>query len=278
MSASALASASPRRKFRPVFLLFLAAMHVCAATALWHFEWGAFIVAFSLFALTGCLGVSICLHRMLAHDAFKAKPWFEKILAVIATLAFQSGPISWVGTHKAHHAFSDTERDPHDSTRGFWWSHLFWMFFDCHEPNKRLAPGRMRKSLFYRFLERGHLLLTAALGAVLYLLGGWPYLAWGVFFRIVLLLHLTWAINSVAHLWGRRDHPTGDSSRNVRWLAPLTFGEGLHNNHHADERSAKFSRRRWEIDVSWPVIRLFEKLGWIHDVVRPKTERITSAA
>jgi stearoyl-CoA desaturase (delta-9 desaturase) len=264
------AAVQPPEKFNASFAVIFVIVHALAVSAFWHFSWGAFLTFVILYLLTGCLGISLCLHRMNAHAAFKAKPWFEAVLATFATLAYQFKMIVWVATHKAHHAFSDQDKDPHSATRGFLWSHMGWMFYVPTEQYRRLAPKRMRESRLYLWYDRWQIVPSLILGAILLVFGGWDYFLWGIFFRIVFLLHCTLLINSAVHKWGYRNYDdTGDSSKNIRWLSFLTFGEALHNNHHKQETSAKHSHAPHEPDISWPLIVLFEKLGWIYDVVRP---------
>jgi stearoyl-CoA desaturase (delta-9 desaturase) len=90
----------------------------------------------------------------------------------------------------------------------------------------------------------------------LYLLGGVPFVVYGVFVRTVIMWHSTWLVNSATHLWGYRNYRTPDNSRNNWWVAILAWGEGWHNNHHAEQWAAKFGRRIWEIDVSWLIVRV----------------------
>jgi stearoyl-CoA desaturase (delta-9 desaturase) len=96
------------------------------------------------------------------------------------------------------------------------------------------------------------------------------WLVWGVFLRTVFTMHVTWAVNSVCHKWGYRNYQTRDESTNSWWVALLTFGEGWHNNHHADPRSARHGHRWFEFDMSWFLIRLFEKIGLASQVVGPR--------
>lgn len=98
---------------------------------------------------------------------------------------------------------------------------------------------------------------------------GFSVLVWGVFVRTVLVWHITWAVNSVTHLLGYRNYATLDSSRNNVLVGLLSNGEGWHNNHHADPRSARFGRRWWELDTTWLTIRLLAALGLARKVVAP---------
>jgi sn-1 stearoyl-lipid 9-desaturase len=101
---------------------------------------------------------------------------------------------------------------------------------------------------------------------------GLSLLVWGVFVRTVVHWHATWAVNSVTHLWGYRNYDTPDNSRNSFILGVLANGEGWHNNHHADPRSARHGHKFWEVDVSWLTIRLLMWLGLATNVALPSPQ------
>jgi stearoyl-CoA desaturase (delta-9 desaturase) len=195
------------------------------------------------------------------------------LLALFGTLSMQGGPILWVSHHRLHHAHSDTEADPHDSNRGFWWSHWGWMFF---MPKERLDfdhYARFAKDLardpIYRFLNDQMVPLQVAFAALLYVLGGWPFVLWGVFVRLVLVYHCTWLVNSACHTWGYQSHDSRDHSTNLWWVALVVYGEGWHNNHHAEPRSARHGFAWWEFDPTWWTIRLLRGLGIARNVQLP---------
>ncbi|MGE3776706.1 MAG: fatty acid desaturase, partial [Pirellulaceae bacterium] len=95
----------------------------------------------------------------------------------------------------------------------------------------------------------------------------WSLVLWGMFVRLVFVLHSTWFVNSASHMWGYRNYETTDESRNNWWVALLTYGEGWHNNHHAYPRMANHGHRWWEIDLTFRTIRLMQKLGLAWGVV-----------
>ena len=157
-----------------------------------------------------------------------------------------------------------------------------WLFIHTHRGAKqRYAPDLLADPVI-RFVDRtflmwalGGLAMAFGLG---YALGGTlnaalTGLLWGGGVRMLVVHHVTYSINSLCHFFGRRTFPTGDESRNLAWLAPLTFGESWHNNHHAFPTSAAHGLRRREIDFSAEVIRALERLGLAWDVVRITPER-----
>jgi sn-1 stearoyl-lipid 9-desaturase len=114
---------------------------------------------------------------------------------------------------------------------------------------------------FYQFLENYFFLIQLVLAGGLYLLGGWPFVIWGVFVRLVLVYHCTWFVNSATHKFGYRTYESGDRSTNCWWVALLTYGEGWHNNHHAFQYSARHGLKWWEIDATWMMIQVLQALG-----------------
>jgi len=165
------------------------------------------------------------------------------------------------------------DRDPYSARRGFWWSHMLWIFYPHSEffdveQYKKFAPD-LARDRFYCWLNKYFLLLQIPLGLLLYAFGGWSFVIWGMFVRSVLLWHSTWFINSVTHMWGYRTFETADNSRNLWWAAILTYGEGWHNNHHAHPNVAKAGWRWWEYDPTWWAIWLLNKFGLARKVVMP---------
>lgn len=210
-------------------------------------------------------------HRYFAHRAFKTGRLFQFVLAFGGATAAQKGPLWWAGHHRIHHRYTDTAADPHTPLKGFWWSHVGWILSD---ETKEQPPGTM--SDFQRFPEirwisRHDWIAPWSLGVACFLIGGWSGLVVGFFLSTVLLWHSTFLINSVAHLFGRRRFDTIDTSRNIPWLAVLTLGEGWHNNHHRHPHLARQGLRWWELDVTWYVLVLLEKLRVIWAVKRPRT-------
>ncbi|MDV2994213.1 MAG: hypothetical protein N4J56_003867 [Chroococcidiopsis sp. SAG 2025] len=249
--------------------LFFIGLHFGALFALLpsNFSWQAVGVAVFLYWVTGGLGVTLGFHRLVTHRSFQTPKWLEYFLVFCGTLACQGGPIEWVGTHRAHHLYSDTEPDPHDSNKGFWWSHIGWLIY--RRPIE-LDLARFTKDIagdpVYQFLEKNMIFIQIALGVVLLLLGGWSFVVWGIFVRVVFVYHCTWLVNSATHKFGYRSHESGDRSTNCWWVALLVFGEGWHNNHHAFQYSARHGLEWWEIDLTWMTICLLQALGLAKNV------------
>lgn len=245
--------------------LFLIAFHLGAVVALFNFSWPAFFLAFFLWWVSGSLGIGIGYHRLLTHRGFKTPKWVEYFLTICGTLAMEGSPIAWVATHRIHHVFTEREGDPHSPRDGFWWSHMGWILRGHSVQRNLEATARYAQDLlkdpFQVWLLRWHYLTTAALAVILFALGGWQFVLWGIFLRIVVSWHTTWFVNSAAHVWGSRRFETRDDSRNLWWVGLLAFGEGWHNNHHAHQSSARHGLTWYEIDLNWYGIWVLQKLG-----------------
>jgi stearoyl-CoA desaturase (Delta-9 desaturase) len=217
---------------------------------------------------------------------------------VLGSAAIEGPVISWVADHRKHHAFSDQEGDPHSphvghgggwrgAIKGLAHAHMGWLFIHtARGAHERYARDLIQDPVV-SFVNRTFLVWAlGGLGLAFWLgwaIGGTFYAAltgllWGGGVRMLVVHHVTYSINSLCHFFGRRRFPTDDESRNLLWLAPLTFGESWHNNHHAFPTSAMHGMRRWEIDPSAAVILVLEKLGLVWDVVRIEPERQASKA
>ena len=171
----------------------------------------------------------------------------------------------WVTTHRIHHAHTETENDPHSPRSGTYWAHMGWIFRGTAQNQdeatvKRYAPDLL-KDKFHVVLSKYYYVPTIVLAVVLFAIGGFSMVLWGVFLRIVWGWHSTWLVNSATHLWGSRRFETHDDSRNNGLIAAVSFGEGWHNNHHANPRSAKHGMAWYEFDLNWMQIRFLEKIG-----------------
>jgi stearoyl-CoA desaturase (delta-9 desaturase) len=197
-----------------------------------------------------------------------------------------------VTDHRKHHALSDRPGDPHSphagrepgvlsAAVGLVHSHVGWLF---HTKGMERGP-EYAKDLYadrlVRWIDRLYLLwIVLTLGipfAVGYAFGGTAQgletMVWAGLVRIFAFQHVTFSINSVCHAFGRKAYQARDESRNVWYLAPLSFGESWHNNHHAFPASARHGLDRFQLDLSWWTIRALERLRLVRDVRRPSLEQ-----
>jgi stearoyl-CoA desaturase (delta-9 desaturase) len=255
----------------------------------WGLSWVELTLLAGMYLLTA-LGITVGYHRFFTHRSFETNPVVECVLAVLGSMAVQGPLLMWVAVHRKHHQHSDGHEDPHSPhrhgtgflglVRGFWFAHVGWMFHDgpanlAHYVKDLYRSKLLRavSALFPVWVVAG-LLLPAFLGWLL--LGGWAGallgLVWGGLVRVFLLHHVTWSVNSVCHLWGRRPYPGRDQSRNNFVVGVLSLGEGWHNNHHAFPTSARHGLRWWQLDVSYWVIRLLALLRLARNVKLPAAD------
>lgn len=251
-------------------IFFVVVFHIAAVGAFFTFSWQNLAAAAFIWWIAGSLGIGIGYHRLLTHRGFKTPKWLEYTLSIFGTLALQSGPLSWVSTHRIHHAFTDQENDPHSPRHGTYWAHIGWIFRgtsqnQTEETMRRYCPD-MIDDKFHRVLNRIYWVPLVFLAAGLFAYGGVGMVLWGVFLRTVVGWHFTWLVNSATHLWGSRRFETRDDSRNNGLVAAVTWGEGWHNNHHAHPRSAKHGLAWYEIDINWIEIRLLQMVGLAKDI------------
>lgn len=206
-------------------------------------------VLFSFFLL-GCVGTTVTYHRLLSHKSWTSPRWFTVIGSVLGCLSLIGSPIAWVALHRQHHRYTDKPGDPHSPKDGFWHSQWGTIF---ETPNLKYVPDLLRDPLQV-FLHKNYFLIQFFVLLVLLLLNPWliatTYLA-----PAALVMTLGSLNNSIAHSnFGYRNYDTADNSRNVPLLAILMWGEGWHNNHHANPSNYSFSKNWWEVDIgNWVV-------------------------
>jgi stearoyl-CoA desaturase (delta-9 desaturase) len=272
----------------PILSLFVVGWQLWASLL----GWNDIFVFVLLYVLTG-FGVTVGFHRLLTHRAFKTTRPIRATLAILGSAAIEGPVISWVADHRKHHAFADREGDPHSphvghghgwrgALRGLVHAHVGWLFIHTHRGRRtRYAPDLLGDPVV-SWVDRTF--VVWALGGLVTAFGlGWLFggtlrdgltgVLWGGAVRMLMVHHVTYSINSLCHFFGRQRFDTGDQSRNLAWLAPLSLGEAWHNNHHAFPTSAQHGLRRWELDPSALLIRALERVGLAWDVVRVSPDR-----
>jgi stearoyl-CoA desaturase (delta-9 desaturase) len=209
-------------------------------------------------------------HRYFSHRGYKTSRAFQFILGLIGTMTVQKGPLWWASTHRKHHRFSDTELDVHSpKQRGFWYSHVGWVTSGDHIETDLRWVKDLAKYPELRWLGKYHFVAPVALAVLCYLAAGWSGLVVGFGWSTVLGWHITFTINSLSHVFGKRRFETGDTSRNNWILAILTMGEGWHNNHHYYQSTANQGFYWWEIDLTYYVLRALAAVGVVWDLRAP---------
>jgi len=260
-------------------------------------HWHDLLVLAITYALTAS-GITVGYHRLFTHRSFETTRALRALFAVLGSMAVEGPVIEWVSTHRKHHRFSDRPGDPHSphvqrapgwrgAVRGLAHAHIGWMFRGKDQANPRCYAKDLLADRDLRFISRtfpvwvlAGLALPFGLGFALTgsLAGGLTGLLWGGAVRIFLLHHATFSINSLCHFFGRRPFATSDESRNLGWLAPLTFGEAWHNNHHAFPTSARHGIGRHQPDPGAWLISALERsrLAWKVVRISPDHQRAKS--
>jgi len=261
-------------------------LHLACLLVIWV-GWSpvALIVAIVLYAVR-MFAITGFYHRYFSHRTFKTSRVVQFIFALLGASAIQRGPLWWASHHRHHHAFADQPEDSHSPEQhGFVNSHMGWFLSrdNFHTKQERIRDFSRFPEL--RLLDRFDILIPVVGGVVLFLTGQWlsanypglntngaQLLVWGLISTIV-LYHVTFTINSLAHRFGSKRYKNKDDSRNNFILALLTFGEGWHNNHHAYPGSARQGFFWWEIDITYYMLKMMEAVGLIHDL-KPVPQRI----
>jgi stearoyl-CoA desaturase (Delta-9 desaturase) len=292
---------SPRWRWdagRIVTILLVAGPVVALALYL-PFAWGRMIntgdliLAAVMYLVTG-FGVAAGLHLLVAHHSYKANRALKIALAIAGSMALEGSLISWVAIHRRHHMFSDQPGDPHSPHRygpgaagtlkGFVWAHVGWLFADDPTDAKRFAPELLRDpdlvviDRLFPVLAVASLVIPFIAGWLLFgtLTGALTALLWGGLIRMAVLHHVTWSINSLCHLTGRRPFDTSDRSTNFAPLALVSFGESWHNFHHCAPASARHGALPRQFDMAARLIRFFEQAGWATKVRWPTPAQIAA--
>ena len=258
---------------------------------------GAFFVGVSVTAIAFFLAsylirmfaITAFYHRYFSHRTFRTSRPVQFMFALIGAAATQRGPLWWAAHHRQHHKHADGPDDPHSPAGGFWWSHMGWFLSRRHFATELDRVPDLARFPELKLLDRFDLIVPVLYAVFLFGVGaalerwapglgtnGWQLLVWGYFISTVVLIHVTLTINSLAHVWGSRRYDTRDDSRNNWFLAILTLGEGWHNNHHHFPGSARQGFYWWEVDISYYVLWLMEKIGLVHNL-KPVPERMLDA-
>ncbi len=260
-------------------------------------DWITFALFVMFWLFTG-FGITVGFHRCFTHTSFVIKNcWLKKILLIGGSMAAEGSVLGWVGWHRCHHKHTDKEGDPHsphlsgygfwNRCRGAWHAHVGWMFNPPSVKRKYVRDllkdsDMVWASRTFKFWILAGLALPPLIGLVLRGTHSTPLtmladFLWAGPVRLLFVHHITWSINSVCHLWGKRPFDVDDKSTNNIIFGILGNGEGWHHNHHAFQTSAKHGLLKGQFDLSWELIRLFEKLGWAEKVRVPTEEMIQNA-
>lgn len=254
-----------------------------------HWQLGMLLWAV-FWTLVGGFGVSVGLHRLFSHRAFRATPPLRKGLAILGCMAAQ-GPVAyWVALHRMHHTYSDMPGDPHSprevasggstSFASFLRGHVLWTW--SHDvPSPARFSRDVQADPVLRSVDR-HYWLCVAMGYVLpasisgVLLGSASGmlvgLYWGGILRVALGHQIIWSINSWCHSSESKGELTNDNSRNVAAISLVSFGESWHNSHHADAASVRFGEGASQPDLGYAFVRILARLNLAHSLRERKLQ------
>ncbi|XP_060646036.1 acyl-CoA Delta-9 desaturase-like [Drosophila nasuta] len=244
-------------------------------------------VAFSIVLYTmGMIGITGGAHRLWAHRSYKAKWPLRLILITFNTIAFQDAAFHWARDHRVHHKYSETDADPHNATRGFFFSHVGWLLCKKHPDvvakGKGLDLSDLRADRILMFQLKYYMILMPLACFILPTLA--PMYLWNetlmnswfvaTMFRWCFQLNMTWLVNSAAHKFGGRPYDKHINPSQSPYVSAFTFGEGWHNYHHVfpwDYKTAEWGR--YTLNMTTAFIDFFAKIGWAYDLksVAPET-------
>lgn len=269
----------------PFILLHLACLAVFWVGVSW------FAIGFMLaFYLIRMFSITAFFHRYLSHKTFQTSRPVQFLFVLIGTMSAQRGPLWWAAHHRYHHRYTDTLKDPHSSTHGFWYSHVGWFLNEYNFATRKEVIKDWMKYPELIWLDRFSLIVVLLTAGGIYVLGEWlaitwpqlgtsglQLLIWGFVMSTVLLIHATLCINSLAHHYGSRDFDTEDHSRNNLFLSIITLGEGWHNNHHYYAGSTRQGFYWWQIDVTYYLLKLMSLFGLVWGL-KPIPARVYEAS
>ncbi|XP_049870764.1 acyl-CoA Delta-9 desaturase-like isoform X1 [Pectinophora gossypiella] len=239
-----------------------------------------------LVAYTGSEGVTVGAHRLYSHKSFKAKPVLRAILILVQTIAGQNCIFIWSRDHRLHHRYSDTDADPHNSKRGFFFSHMGWLMTKKHpyviEIGRKIDMSDLAADWMIMFQKRYYYYLYVPLSIILPVWVPVRYFGESIrtsflvayIFRWMTSLHGTWLVNSAAHLYGTRPYDKNLQPVESWFVSWLSLGEGWHNYHHVfpwDYKAAEFTRH---YNFTASLIRFFERIGLAYDLKTASPEMV----
>ena len=223
------------------------------------------IAVFIAMVLATGFSITAGYHRHFAHVSYKAHPLVRIFYLVFGACAMQNSALNWASDHRLHHRYTDTDLDPYNAGKGFFWSHIGWIFYQSREKRQLANVGDLLRDPWVRWQDRYDVAIALVVGfAVPAFIGGligrvFGMLLWAGLIRVVLVHHMTFFINSLAHMWGTQPYSRKDTSRDSWWLALLTNGEGYQYAHDSPDAIAAQDYLGVEREYYRPTDRGFER-------------------
>ncbi len=259
------------------------------ATPLWIWTHGVDVfeiaAAIFLFFFTG-MSITAGYHRLWSHKSYDAHWIVRLVLSIGGAMAVQNSILHWASDHRVHHRHVDVnEKDPYSAQKGFWYSHIGWMLreYQAERYSDYSNCKDLQKDKIVMWQHKHYLAIVLVANFGITGLLGWlngdifgMILIAGVC-RLVLVHHVTFFINSLAHLWGKRPYTDKNTARDNGVLALFTFGEGYHNFHHIFEYDYRNGVKWWQFDPTKWLIKTLSFLGLTRNLRRATEERIDKA-
>ena len=213
-----------------------------------HFDLTYLILSFIAANLIVNLGIGLCYHRMYAHRSWKPRSSFVEMILYFLGIISTMGPVTnWAGTHRLHHATADTDKDPHSPVgKPLWKKIAYWFnYWENHEVSPKLIKDLLRQEK-HKFIHKNYFKILFTYTFILCMIDI-NLLLYGYFVTTMFILHYVSWITVGAHIWGKRDHETSDKSLNTNIMGWILWGEGYHNNHHADSSNYDFGRGKFDL-------------------------------
>ncbi len=248
-------------------------VHLACLGILWSgVTWGSIALCVALY-FGRMFAITAGFHRYFSHRTFRTSRAFQFALAFLGQTSLQQGVLWWSAKHRHHHKYSDTPEDVHSpSLHGFLFAHVGWIFARQRGTADYSLVRDLEAYPELVWLDRWKYLPGTLLGVACLAIAGWPGLFVGFFLSTTILFHGTFAINSLAHTFGKQRYLTGDESRNSFLLALITMGEGWHNNHHYYQASTRQGWRWWEIDPTYYILKALSWTGTVSDLKGPPAD------
>lgn len=230
----------------------------------WHWS---FLFGFLLFWALTSVSITAGYHRCFSHRSYESVEWLRVFYLLFGAAAFQGSALKWCTDHRRHHQFVDTDKDPYNIKRGFWYAHLGWLFFDTPEEYKNYFASDLKKDRWMAFQHRYYLPIAIFMCFFIPILFGsiWDRPLGGLVFsgilRLVVTHHCTFFINSLCHMVGKQSYSDSHSARDSFILAFLTYGEGYHNFHHEFQVDYRNGVRWYQWDPTKWTIQILALLG-----------------
>lgn len=258
-----------------VNIVFLTTTPILAVlgTAWWSWHNGVTwleVANFFLFWLLTGMGITAGYHRYFSHKAYECNAALKLFYLVFGAAAVQNSALNWCSDHRYHHRYVDRDEDPYNVLRGGLYAHILWIFYqDTRDKDLRFknVPDLMKDRLVM-WQDRWYLALVVLVSFVLPTLmgafdGRWlGHFLWGGLLRIVVVHHMTFFINSLAHLVGSKPYDLSGTARDNWLLSPFSFGEGYHNFHHKFQADYRNGIQWYQFDLTKWWIRAFSAMGW----------------